>query len=93
MHTFLSLSICFYLSIFRSHITASENDGALVGPYFPRRDRRSLPGKSARPPRPMLQLTVTAAQLEASHGQDPDYDKVNSWFITAQDPEYNEVSC
>jgi len=59
----------------RSHMSASENDVPLIGPYFPRRDRRGMSVKSVRPPRPMLQLTVPASQLEASHGQDPEYDK------------------
>jgi len=59
----------------RSHISSSESDVSLIGPYFPRRDRRGMTGKSVRPPRPMLQLTVPASQLEASHGQDPEYDK------------------
>ena len=39
------------------------------------RDRRGLSGKSCRPPRPMLQLTVPGSQLEASYGQDPEYDR------------------
>ena len=43
------------------------------------RDRRTV-SKSARPPRPMLQLTVPASQLEAAHGQDPDYDKYNTFI-------------
>ena len=30
--------------------------------------------KSSRPPRPMLQLAVPANQLEAAHGEDPEYD-------------------
>ncbi|XP_023337043.1 ubiquitin carboxyl-terminal hydrolase 34 [Eurytemora carolleeae] len=68
--------LCHMVPMFhRSHIASSETDSSMIGPFFPRRHRRNLPAKAVRPPRPMLQLTVPASQLEASHGQDPEYDK------------------
>ena len=63
----------------RAHVSASDSDSSLLlGPFFPRREPRSgmsANSKSSRPPRPMLQLSVPANQLEASHGEDPDYDR------------------
>ena len=59
----------------RAHVSAADTDTTLMGPFFPRRERRSGLAKSSRPPRPMLQLAVPANQLEASHGEDPDYDR------------------
>merc|ERR1719394_421142 len=63
----------------RSHVSAADTDTTLMGPFFPRRERRSGMSSSSkcnsRPPRPMLQLAVPANQLEASHGEDPDYDR------------------
>lgn len=42
-----------------------------------------MSNKSSRPPRPMLQLAVPANQLEASHGQDPEYDRaLHHYFWT-----------
>jgi len=61
----------------RAHVSAADTESTLLGPYFPHRDRRGTPlpsAKSVRPPRPMLQLAVPANQLEAPHGQDPEYD-------------------
>merc|ERR1711963_544489 len=38
---------------------------------------------TSRPSRPMLQLAVPANQLEASHGQDPEYDRaLHRYFWT-----------
>merc|ERR1719266_880181 len=65
----------------RAHSTAADTDNTLMGPFFPRRERRpglsasSNSTKSSRPPRPMLQLAVPATQLEASYGEDPEYDR------------------
>ena len=72
----------------RAHVSAADQDNTLLGPHFPRRERRgglSCGGKSSssRPPRPMLQLAVPANQLEATHGQDQDYDRaLHSHFWT-----------
>merc|ERR1719394_2364454 len=69
----------------RAHVSAADTDTTVMGPNFPRRERRcgSGPGKSGRPPRPMLQLAVPANQLEASHGQDPEYDRaLHRYFWT-----------
>merc|ERR1719266_3124448 len=73
----------------RAHSTAADTDNTLMGPFFPRRERRpglsasSNSSKSSRPPRPMLQLAVPATQLEASHGQDPEYDRaLHRYFWT-----------
>merc|ERR1719384_2044281 len=65
----------------RAHVSAADSDNTLMGPFFPRRERRgglsaaSNSSKSSRPPRPMLQLAVPATQLEASHGEEPEYDR------------------
>merc|ERR1719384_2371940 len=65
----------------RAHVSAADSDNTLMGPFFPRRERRSglsaasNSSKSSRPPRPMLQLAVPANQLEAAHGEDPEYDR------------------
>merc|ERR1719384_1263040 len=65
----------------RAHVSAADSDNTLMGPFFPRRERRgglsaaSNSSKNSRPPRPMLQLAVPANQLEASHGEDTDYDR------------------
>ena len=68
----------------RAHVSAADQDNTLMGPHFPRRERRGGVSKSSsRPPRPMLQLAVPANQLEASHGQDPEYDRaLHSHFWT-----------
>ena len=71
----------------RAHVSAADQDNTLLGPHFPRRERRggaSCVNKStSRPSRPMLQLAVPANQLEASHGQDPEYDRaLHSHFWT-----------
>ena len=68
----------------RAHVSAADQDNTLMGPHFPRRERRGGVRKSSsRPPRPMLQLAVPANQLEASHGQDPEYDRaLHSHFWT-----------
>merc|ERR1719384_2331414 len=65
----------------RAHVSAADSDNTLMGPFFPRRERRSglsaasNSSKSSRPPRPMLQQAVPATQLEASHGEEPEYDR------------------
>ena len=71
----------------RAHVSAADQDNTLLGPHFPRRERRgglSCVSKStSRPPRPMLQLAVPANQLEGQHGQDQDYDRaLHSHFWT-----------
>ena len=68
-------------------MSAADQDNTLLGPHFPRRERRGglscVSKSSSRPPRPMLQLAVPANQLEASHGQDPEYDRaLHSHFWT-----------
>lgn len=76
-------------SLHRAHSTANyggagnasgegSGSGAGIGPYFPRRNKPNVAGlaalKNLRPPRPMLQMSVPAGQLDAPHGQDPEYD-------------------
>ncbi len=56
-----------------------------LGPYFPRKGGsnsglQSL--KAVRPPRPMLQMTVPVGQLEAAHGQDPEYDRELTRYLS-----------
>ncbi len=68
----------------RAHSTSSYGEvgsgiATNVGPYFPRRSGHpssvSANLKAVRPPRPMLQMSVPASQLECSHGADQDYDR------------------
>ena len=67
----------------RAHVSAADTDTTVMGPAFPRRERRPAGTKSSRPPRPMLQLAVPANQLEASHGQDSEYDRaLHHYFWT-----------
>ena len=64
-------------ALHRAHSSTGDTDTIGLGPFFPRRgvnlgSASNL--KTVRPPRPFLQMSVPGNQLEASHGQDPEYD-------------------
>ena len=62
----------------RAHSNASDSEPRDLGPYFPQKDSlplSSLNLKAVRPPRPFIQMMVPASQLDATHGQDPEYDR------------------
>ena len=68
--------------LLRTHQTASEamgDHGIGLGPFSPRVQNHNLnltPSKTAsRPPRPMIQMSVTPATVEVSHGSNPEFDK------------------
>ena len=71
----------------RAHSHASDTEPIGLGQFFPRRINSSgsvsSSGiKSVRPPRPILQMFVPSNQLEAHHGQDPDYDRaLHRYFV------------
>jgi ubiquitin carboxyl-terminal hydrolase 34 len=69
-------------ALHRAHSNTVDTDNIGLGPFFPRRNvgigpqlTSSANLKTVRPPRPFLQMSVPSSQLEAQHGQDPDYDK------------------
>ena len=70
----------------RAHSHASDTEPIGLGQFFPRRMNSSgsvSSGiKSVRPPRPILQMFVPSNQLEAHHGQDPEYDRsLHRYFV------------
>ncbi len=79
-------------ALHRAHSSTGDSDTIGLGPFFPRRNTGGGIGpqlgsssnlKTVRPPRPFLQMSVPSNQLEAQHGQDPDYDRaLNRYFFS-----------
>ena len=71
----------------RAHSHASDTEPMGLGQFFPRRNNSSGSVsssniKSIRPSRPILQMFVPSNQLEAHHGQDPEYDRaLHRYFV------------
>lgn len=69
----------------RAHSQAASDSSQHIvqGPFFPRKGLAKISGVRPPAPRPLLQMCVPTGQLEATNGQDPEYDRaLTRYFIT-----------